>query len=306
MSPGSRPKSDNPWNNINTKEIDEDNDEKGYSRLYSEEHCLNLNIFVPKDHLAKALHLIPVMAFIYGGGFYDASNTMALYDATNMCAQSIQLGRPVVVLTINYRLNYVGFMSSAELIQDINSDPRLSSTTGNNHHNKSDVTAFGESAGAASIGFHLTIPEHHGLFQHTILQSGAVNTMPAGYVQIEGQRYFNHLCKHFGLLHPALTSAQWLDALRKILVRELVKAGDRNKGQTFVATLGARKMKQWPKFFARNCPPSLVAEFKAVYGIPTTDGEAARMSSEIVRDSVFLYPIHATSRAVLSRPGWHL
>ncbi|KAG0039421.1 hypothetical protein BGZ82_008391 [Podila clonocystis] len=368
-----QPKSDNPWNNINTKGIDEDNDEEGYNRLYSEEHCLNLNVFVPKDHLAKALHLIPVMVFIYGGGFRDGSNAMALYDATNMCAQSIQLGRPVVVVAINYRLNYLGFMSSAELVQDINSDPRLSSATGNNHHNKSvgnwglldqklalewvrdhihvfggnsqDVTAFGESAGAASIGFHLTIPEHHGLFQRAILQSGAVNTMPAGRAQIEGQRYFNHLCKHFGLLEPALSSAQRLDALRKIPARELVKAGDRGKvgmftptiddvlihgdsrewvhdparydpglksimlgdcrdeGQTFVTTLGARKMKQWPKFFARNCPPGLEAEFEAIYGIPTTDGEAARISSEVVRDSVFLYPIHATSRAVLSRPG---
>ncbi|KAF9276182.1 hypothetical protein BGZ74_003737 [Mortierella antarctica] len=364
------PKSDNPWNNINTEGIDEDNDEEGYNRLYSEEHCLNLNVFVPKDHLVNALHLIPVMVFIYGGGFRDGSNAMALYDATNMCAQSIRLGRPVVVVTINYRLNYLGFMSSTELVKDINSDPRLSSLTSgsNNPHSKSvgnwglldqklalewvrdhihsqDITAFGESAGAASIGYHMTIPEHHGLFQRAILQSGAVNTIPAGRAQIKGQRYFNHLCKHFRLLDAGLSGTQRLDALRKIPVKELVKAGDRGRvgmftptiddilihgdsrewvhdparydpglkstmlgdcrdeGQTFVTTLGARKMKQWPKFFARNCPPGLEADFEAIYGIPTTDGEASKISSEVVRDSVFLYPIHATSRAVLARPG---
>ena len=65
--------------NINTEGIDEDNDEVGYNRLYSEEHCLNLNVFAPKDHVVKALHLIPVMVFIYGGGFRDGSNTMVLY-----------------------------------------------------------------------------------------------------------------------------------------------------------------------------------------------------------------------------------
>ncbi|KAG0358574.1 hypothetical protein BG005_002130 [Podila minutissima] len=77
----------------------------------------------------------------------------------------------------------------------------------------------------------------------------------------------------------------------------------RDEGQTFVTTLEARKMKQWPKFFARNCPPGLEADFEAIYGIPTTDGEASKISSEVVRDSVFLYPIHSTSRAVLARPG---
>jgi len=208
-----------------------------------------------------------------------------------------------------------------------------------------DVTVFGESAGAASIGHHLTISEHHGQFQQAILQSGAVNTMPAGRAQIEGQRYFNHPCNHFGLMDSALSGAQRLEVLRKIPAKELVKARDRGKvgmftptienvlihgdsrewihnpsrydpelksimlgdcreeGQTFVTTLVARKMKQWSEFFQRNCPSGLEAEFEAVYGIPATDKEVARISSEVVRDYVFLYPIHATSRALLARSG---
>ncbi|KAF9335785.1 hypothetical protein BG006_010675 [Podila minutissima] len=271
-----------------------DNDEEGYNCLYSEEHYLNLNVFVPKDHLVNALHLIPVMVFIYGDEFRDGSNAMALYDATNICAQSVRLGQPVVVMTINYRLNYLGLMSSAELVEDINSDPRLSSLTSgsNNPHSKSignwglldqklalewvrdhihvfggnsqDITAFSESAGAASIGYHMTIPEHHGLFQRAILQSGAVNTMPVGRAQIEGQRYFNHICKHFRLL----------DALRMIPVKELVKAGGRGRVVMFMPTI----------------------DDILIHGDSRTDGEASKISSEVVRDSVFLYPIHATSR----------
>lgn len=94
-----------------------------------------------------------------------------------------------------------------------------------------------ENAGAASIGYHMTIPEHHGLFQRAILQSGAVNTMPAGRAQVEGQRYFNHLCKHFRLLDAGLSGTQRLDALRKIPVKELVKAGDRGRVGMFTPTI---------------------------------------------------------------------
>ncbi|KAG0084176.1 hypothetical protein BGZ92_010132 [Podila epicladia] len=327
------PKSDNPWNNINAEGIDEESDEEGYNHLYSEEHCLNLNVFAPKDHLIKALHLIPLMVFIYGGGFRDGSNAMALYDATNMCAQSIRLGRLVVVVNINYRLNYVGFMSSAELVEDINSDPQLSSlTSGNNNpHSKSvrnwglldqklalngcattstslDITAFGESVGAASIGYHLTIPEHHGLFQWAILQSGAGCTekIPAKELVKAGDR------GRVGMFTPTIDdvlihgdSREWVhDPGRYDSGLKSIMLGNcRDEGQTFMTTLGARKLKNWPKIFARNSPPDLETYFEAIYGIPTTDGEAAKILIEVVRNTVFLYPIHATSRAVLARTG---
>ncbi|KAF9151264.1 hypothetical protein BG015_006881 [Linnemannia schmuckeri] len=365
-----QPSSENPLVSMNSSTVDED-DEVEYSKVYSEEHCLNLNIFAPHDRLNnKSKPLIPVMVWIHGGGFKDGSNGMSLYDATNMVAHSVKgIGRPVIVVTINYRLNYFGFLSSAELVEDIQSDKRLSDkngekTVGNwglldqkialewvRDHiaafggNPQDVTVFGESAGAASIGYHLAIPTHHGLFQRAILQSGAATTMIAGRPEMEGQRYFNHLCQHFKLNESGLTGAQKIEQLRKIPAKDLVKAanngkvgmfiptidnilihsdprgwvhdgsrydpnikavmlGDcRDEGRMFVPTLGAKNLKRWPRFFARNCPPGQEKEFEAIYGIPKTDAEAASISAIVLSDSIFLYPIHATSRALLaSRP----
>ncbi|KAF9926901.1 hypothetical protein FBU30_003622 [Linnemannia zychae] len=362
-----QPSSENPLVSMNSNGADED-DEVEYSKVYNEEHCLNLNIFAPIDRLNNEYKpLIPVMVWIHGGGFKDGSNGMSLYDATNLVAHSVKkVGRPVIVVTINYRLNYFGFLSSAELVQDVQSDKRLSDnntekSVGNwglldqkialewvRDHieafggNPKDVTVFGESAGAASIGYHLAIPAHFGLFQKAILQSGAATTMTAGRPEMEGQRYFNHLCQHFNLNEAGLTGAQKLEQLKKIPAKELVKAanngkvgmfiptidnvlirddprgwfnnvarfdpnlkavmlGDcRDEGIMFVPTLGAKNMKRWPRFFARNCPPGQEKEFEAIYGIPKTDEEASEISAVALSDSVFLYPIHETSRALLA------
>ncbi|KAG0271149.1 hypothetical protein BGZ95_001093 [Linnemannia exigua] len=362
-----QPSSENPLVSMSSSAVDED-DEAEYSKIYSEEHCLNLNIFTPHNRLNSQIKpLIPVMVWIHGGGYKDGSNGMSLYDATNIVAHSVNgIGRPVIVVTINYRLNYFGFLSSTELVQDVQSDKRLTDKNGEKSvgnwglldqkialewvrdhieafgGNPNDVTVFGESAGAASIGYHLAIPTHHGLFQRAILQSGAATTMIAGRPDMEGQRYFNHLCQHFNLNESGLTGAQKLEQLKKIPAKDLVKAanngkvgmfiptidnvlvhsdprgwvhdgarydpnikavmlGDcRDEGRMFVPTLGAKNLKRWPRFFARHCPPGLEKEFEAIYGIPKTDAEAASISAIVLSDSVFLYPIHATSRALLA------
>ncbi|KAF9361644.1 hypothetical protein BGX26_000596 [Mortierella sp. AD094] len=358
-----QPKSSNVLVSMTSMDLDED-DEEAYSKVYSEEHCLNLNIFAPLDRLEKrSKPLIPVMVWIHGGSFKDGSNAMELYDGTNMVAHSIKgLGHPVIVVTINYRLNYFGFLSSSELVQDVQSDKRLSS----NNHEKSvgnwglldqkialewvrdnieafggdpkDVTAFGESAGAASIGYHISIPDHHGLFQHAIMQSGAAATMAAGYAQLQGQSRFNQLCQHFDLNKPEISAAQKIERLRKIPAKDLVKAGNnagmfiptidnvlikgdvrewshdpsrydpglksvmvgdcRDEGVMFVPELGAKSLKKWPRFKARYCPPGEEKEFETIYGEPKTNAEAASISAVVLSDVVFLYPIHATSLAL--------
>ncbi|KAF8938357.1 Alpha/Beta hydrolase protein [Dissophora ornata] len=344
---------------------------------YSEEHCLNMNIYAPLEHLTKAKTLIPVMVWIHGGGFLSGSNALPIYDGTNFVARSIQLGRPIILVTINYRLNYLGFMSSRELVQDVRKVSNNSSHSVGNwglldqkmalewvrDHihvfggNAGDVTAFGESAGANSIGYHLVIPEHHGLFQRAIMQSGAITTMAAGRPESEGQRYFDHLCQyHFkpddrvqgpelsgATAAVSLTAEEKLERLKTIPATELVKAGDKGKvgmfiptiddvlikrdaretvndptrydpglksvmtgdcrdeGVVFVPVLGAKTLKRWDKFRARYCPPINEAqkEFEAIYGVPKTDKDARRISSEVLRDAVFVYPNHATSVALM-------
>ncbi|KAK3813058.1 MAG: Alpha/Beta hydrolase protein [Benniella sp.] len=364
-----QPKSANPLVSMTGINVDED-DEEAYSKVFNEEHCLNLNIFAPKDQLNnKSRPLIPVMVWIHGGGYKDGSNALELYNSTNLVAHSIKnVGHPVIVVTINYRLNYFGFLSSPELVHDVQSDTRLSS----NGHEKSvgnwglldqkmalewvrdhieafggnpkEITAFGESAGSASIGYHLSIPAHHGLFQRAIMQSGASTTMTTGRAELEGQRYFRQLCQHFeklGVIDPNLSGAEKLARLRKIPGKDIAAAGNngkigmfvptidnvlihgdvrewihdssrydpnvkavmlgdcRDEGSMFVPELGASSLKKWPRFVTRYCPPGEEREFEAIYGTPQTDADAVRISGNVLSDTVFLYPIHATTLALM-------
>ncbi|ORZ06775.1 Alpha/Beta hydrolase protein, partial [Lobosporangium transversale] len=65
-----------------------------------------------------------VIVYIHGGGFSDGANS-AILDGSNLVRQATKLGRPVIVVVPNYRLNFHGFFSCPELIADIESDPNL-------------------------------------------------------------------------------------------------------------------------------------------------------------------------------------
>ncbi|KAF9438614.1 hypothetical protein BGZ76_006513 [Entomortierella beljakovae] len=253
---------------------------------YSERDCLNLNVFAPLEHLTKANTLVPVMVWVHGGGFSTGSNSSPVFDGTNFVARSIQFGRPIILVVINYRLNYLGFMSSEEIKNDIqqslpssssssSSIPYTSKSVGNwglldqkmafewvKDHihvfggNPNDVTAFGESAGAVSIAYHLVISQHHGLFHRAIMQSGAMNTMPAGRCETEGQRFFEHLYDHHfkskdkagqsesgspvttsSSSSSSLSGQEKLARLKSIPAIDLVKAGDNGRIGMFIPTI---------------------------------------------------------------------
>ena len=50
---------------------------------------------------------LPVMFWLHGGGFNDGSGL--IYNATALVNRSSELGSPVIVVTINYRLSFLGF-----------------------------------------------------------------------------------------------------------------------------------------------------------------------------------------------------
>lgn len=78
----------------------------GYSRLYigrpeiQSEDCLILNVWTPALDGARR----PVMFWIHGGGFSTGSGSSPWYDGTN-----VALKQDVVVVTINHRLNVLGY-----------------------------------------------------------------------------------------------------------------------------------------------------------------------------------------------------
>lgn len=158
------------------------------------EDCLYLNIWVPQR--VKLRHKgseppdsaerngLPILVWIYGGGFMTGTATLDVYDADIMAAMS-----SVIIASMQYRVGAFGFLylnkhfgSNSEeapgnmglwdqalalrWLRDnaaaFGGDPDL-------------ITIFGESAGGSSASLHLISPVTRGLVRRGILQSGTLN-----------------------------------------------------------------------------------------------------------------------------------
>jgi len=147
----------------------------------SGEDCLYLNIWSPGADDKRR----PVLFWIHGGGFTMGSGSTPWYDGTAFATNG-----DVVVVTINCRLGALGFLHLADLggkEKDLSSNCGLLdqiaalkwvrdniAAFGGDPNN---ITVFGESAGAMSIGTLLAMPAANGLFLKAILQSGASHTV---------------------------------------------------------------------------------------------------------------------------------
>ncbi|KZM19098.1 uncharacterized protein EKO05_0010233 [Ascochyta rabiei] len=145
------------------------------------EDCLYLNVVRPSGYDNKKL---PVAFWIHGGTFTNGGAADQRYNLSFIVEQSVKIGKPIIGVSINYRLSLWGFTSSNELASEglLNiglKDQRLALHWVQENieafgGDPKKVTIFGESAGAASIGFHLTAyrgRDDH-LFRAAILQSG--------------------------------------------------------------------------------------------------------------------------------------
>ncbi|EMC92491.1 hypothetical protein BAUCODRAFT_56972, partial [Baudoinia panamericana UAMH 10762] len=81
--------------------------------------CLNLNVTTLTTSVKNQTPL-PVLFFIHGGGFAGGSSSIQIadreiYDPRNVVRVGAATGKPVVVVTINYRVGPLGFLASREL-----------------------------------------------------------------------------------------------------------------------------------------------------------------------------------------------
>ncbi|XP_067275694.1 cholinesterase-like isoform X2 [Pseudorasbora parva] len=146
------------------------------------EDCLYLNVWTPSINFQnQAKPLVPVMVWIYGGGFTTGTASLDVYDG-RFLSQSQQ----VVVVSMNYRVGALGFLALPESKSIKGNaglfDQRLALSWVSKNiaafgGDPSSVTLFGESAGACSVGHHLLSQGSHGLFTRAILQSGSPNAV---------------------------------------------------------------------------------------------------------------------------------
>lgn len=155
-----------------------------------DEDCLYLNVWTPTlDAGAK----LPVLVWFFGGGFMTGSGSDDHYDGARLAAEG------AVVVTINYRCGLFGFLAHPALSAE--SEHGVSGNYGLQDQiaalawvreniaafggDPQRVTAFGFSAGSASISLLLTAPAARGLFQRAILQSPGAARPLASLAQAE-------------------------------------------------------------------------------------------------------------------------
>jgi len=142
------------------------------------EDCLFLNVYTPQSELSDGVGSgLPVMVWIHGGSLTGGSSNP--YDPKRLVKQG------VIVVTINYRLGYLGFFAQSAIDAEghLNGNygfmdqqfalkwvrRNISGFGGDPHQ----VTIFGESAGGQSVYAQLASPLAAGLFQGAIAESGS-------------------------------------------------------------------------------------------------------------------------------------
>ncbi|XP_055612207.1 esterase E4-like [Uranotaenia lowii] len=144
--------------------------------LSGKENGLYLNVYtseLPMENESNS-KLQPVMIWIHGGGFISGSGNSFIYDPVYL----VQDG--VVVVTMNYRLGALGFLSlpSAGIAGNAGLKDQLLvfrwvqeniTKFGGDPNN---VTVFGESAGSMAAYLHYLSPNSRKYFNRVICQSG--------------------------------------------------------------------------------------------------------------------------------------
>jgi para-nitrobenzyl esterase len=164
-----------------------------FGEVFGSEDCLVLNVYVPTNAVVGDLpenhdHGLPVIVWIHGGSLISGAGQF--YDPTPLVKKG------VIVVTINYRIGYLGFFAQSAL----DAEPHPAGNYGLMDQQSAlkwvqrnimgfggdpnRVTMFGESAGGQSVYANLASPTAAHLFQGAISDSGSY---------AEFQNYFNFI-----------------------------------------------------------------------------------------------------------------
>jgi para-nitrobenzyl esterase len=140
------------------------------------EDCLVLDVYTPDP---SPRHKRPVMVWLHGGGFASGAGGVEVYDGGAICDRG-----DVVVVTINHRLNALGYLYLGALHDDFADSGNVGQldivlalkwvrdNIAAFGGDSSNVTIFGESGGGAKVGTLLAQPPAKGLFHRGIIESG--------------------------------------------------------------------------------------------------------------------------------------
>ncbi|KAL3282793.1 hypothetical protein HHI36_005959 [Cryptolaemus montrouzieri] len=261
------------------------------AQVEGQEDCLYLNVYVPK--VINDGKPLPVMVSIHWGGFFAGRGTSDYFGPEYL------MDKDVIVVTFNYRLGVLGFLSTLDdeapgnyalkdqvavlkwvhrNIRSFNGDPDR-------------VTIFGASAGAGSTHLHIISPLSKGLFHQAISESGSALALWATPLNDVQKQVVAVQAQLVGC--NSSDSKSLISCLRKVDARTLVESGDAFKffsidPVTPYTLVTETKTKRNPKPFLTKLPVQYVqnGEFSNVpWIIGTNENEGSLRASALVRQS---------------------
>nr|XP_019046933.1 hypothetical protein I302_03537 [Kwoniella bestiolae CBS 10118]OCF25863.1 hypothetical protein I302_03537 [Kwoniella bestiolae CBS 10118] len=153
------------------------------------ENCLFLNVYTPSS-CWESEDPLPVIVYLHPGGWEWGSGTV--HDGTNIVSYSQDLEKPVIFVTLNYRLGVFGWpngpafdharagnLGMRDIIRALEWVQENIWAFGGDKHR---VTLHGHSAGAITIS-HLYFDTGQSLFNSAIMSSGAPSSVPVGLTE---------------------------------------------------------------------------------------------------------------------------
>jgi para-nitrobenzyl esterase len=218
------------------------------------EDCLYLNIWTPAKSDKEKL---PVLVYIYGGGFSNGDGSEPRYDGENMARKGM------VAVTLNYRLNVFGFLAhpelSAESAHHASGNYGLLDQAAALRWVQKNIAAFGgdprrvtiagESAGSISVSALMASPLSRNLIAGAIGESGALTSQsrPLADTEKDGVR-FAELAGAASLAALRAMSAETIQEMRS----KLAPGGPGGAGLRF-----------WPNIDGYFLPKPLTDIFEA-------------------------------------------
>jgi len=168
-----------------------------FSPYKMSEDCLTINIVRPAD-ISQGEDL-PVAFWIHGGGLTNDGSSNVLYNLSNIVRKSVAIGKPMIGVSINYRLSSWGLMYNTELAKLGLSNLSLRDQRLAMHWVQENIAAFGGdprkvtiwgvSAGAMSVSAHTLAfgGRENGLFRACILESGTSQYTKPNFTMLDAQ-----------------------------------------------------------------------------------------------------------------------
>lgn len=300
------------------------------------EDCLSVNVWTPAKTSGERL---PVLVWIYGGGFTYGSGSHPSYDGEALAR------RGIVVVNFNYRMGLFGFMAHPQLSAD------TSTRTSGNYAlmdqiaalqwvqrnvkafggDPARVTVAGQSAGAMAISSLMTSDKARGLFHQAILQSVGVmrpmsdlataerfgSTVGADIAALRSMPAAD-LVKRLKDVSPPSREVTSSRGIGTIVDGDVVTRDDRNayalgqhahmpmivgtvanEGAGIARSLGLKTVADLQAYIARNFVGHEQAALQAYAA--RQDGEVTRVLSDLVSDTQYQYGTREMLHAVAPR-----